>query len=277
VQAATARAHRASMALSGAVGLLVFGFLGLLYVSARRAHALAQDRMAIAAAVSHELRTPVAAILTVAENLRDGVVSAPEQVAAYGAVLAGEAQRLHRTVEHTLALTRPSGGVFERVDLVDVAKTAVARVQAQHPEALLHLDAPGPTFVVADADALEGALVNLIENAVKYGAGRPVDISVRSAQGRVEIRIEDRGIGLAEGEAARVFEPFYRGAEARRVAPGIGLGLPLVRRVAEVHGGRVQAAAREGGGARFTVSLPRSETRGRTREPVFDHKVNPSG
>ena len=105
--------------------------------------------------------------------------------------------------------------------------------------------------MLADATLLGRALANLIDNAKKHGGGVEA-LRVRRADGKVSIEVEDGGEGFAEGDEGRVFEPFFRRSENG----SLGLGLALVKRIAEAHGGRAYAANREGGGAKVGMELP---------------------
>jgi signal transduction histidine kinase len=102
---------------------------------------------------------------------------------------------------------------------------------------------------------------NLFENARRYGAGSPIEASVvAKTDATARLCIEDRGPGVPEAEREKIFEPFYRPAGIRESADGgVGLGLSLVRKIAEHHGGSVRCVAREGGGTRFEVQLPTIE------------------
>lgn len=117
---------------------------------------------------------------------------------------------------------------------------------------LLPADLP---LVPIDAVLVEQMLINLVENAIKYGGVGPIEVCGRATGAGVEITVADRGPGVPPGSEGRVFEKFYRGAQAG-AARGAGLGLAICRAVAMAHGGEITAGNREGGGAVFTVTLP---------------------
>jgi signal transduction histidine kinase len=252
LEAAVAASRRRNLALSGGVLALLGVVVALISVSARRAQALARRQMEFVAAVSHELRTPVAVINSAAGNLADGVVGDPARVKRYGATIQTEARRLGDTVErvlqlaglgsgHPLPMTRVAPGAFVheavRLTAADAAEAGV-QVHVELPD-----DLPA---VLGDAGTLQSAVQNLVGNAIKYaGADRWVRVAV-----------EDHGAGLDADEQRLVFEPFFRGkAAVANQIKGSGLGLSLVRRISDAHGGRVDLASTPGHGSTFTMSL----------------------
>ena len=251
------------------IGLGILALLGgsaaFLAVAGHRARALARQQVTFVAAVSHELRTPLAAIRSAGQNLADGVVSDPEQVRRYGAMVQREGERLTALVEQTLELSGMLGrGRSVRLEEVDPAHLVGEVLSEVRPREPVEVDVPsglGP--VVADGVALRSALRNLVDNALKHGAGQSVAVHARMAgmaggPRELQLVVEDGGPGVPSGEAEHLFEPFYRGAAARQHGvPGSGLGLSLVRHVAEAHGGRVSVGAGPGGrGVAFTLHLP---------------------
>ncbi len=251
------------------IGLGVLALLGgsaaLLALSGHRARTLARQQVAFVAAVSHELRTPLAAIRSAAENLADGLVTDHERVRHYGTIIHRESDRLAALVEQTLELSgmldsdrSPSR---QEVDAADLVSEVLAELR---PKADVVVDVPdGLAGITGDAAGLRSALRNLIDNALKHGDGQWLAVRARMILGRrgareLQLVVEDRGPGVRSDEQARLFEPFYRGALAReRRVPGSGLGLSVVRQVAEAHGGRVSVAAGPSGlGAVFTLHVP---------------------
>jgi signal transduction histidine kinase len=271
LDAALARARRGNAALSSGI-LLLLGFAAVaLAVSARRAQETARRQLEFTATVSHELRTPLAAIRSLADNLADGIVRDPGQARLYGAQIAHQGERLTEMVELVLALSAQEAGrqprSRRRVELAPLLQDARREALAGHPAARVELDLPeGLPAVVGDPSMLRRAVQNLVANALKHGGapGAPPWAGVRavSPPGRREVRIEvsDRGPGIPAVERKRLFEPFFRGERARAAQiPGAGLGLHLVRRVAEAHGGRVEVRSTAGQGSTFTLSLPAGE------------------
>jgi signal transduction histidine kinase len=246
-------------------------------VSTRRAQALARQQMEFVAAVSHELRTPVSVIGAAAGNLADGVVADPQRVRKYGETIQGEARRLAETVERVLQLAGIAAGrAAASQSLIDPAELVHEAIGECRPE----IEAAGVTVETAIAEnlpqiggdraALRSALRNLISNGVKYGGtARWIRVSAKVPDGgtrltptAVVFTVEDRGLGIDAEDRKHVFEPFYRGREAvSQQIQGSGLGLNLVLRIAEAHGGRVQVTSEPGKGSTFTLMLPAAPDR----------------
>jgi signal transduction histidine kinase len=273
LSAAVAKTRARNLAIGLGVLALLGGSAAFLAVAGHRARALARQQVTFVAAVSHELRTPLAAIRSAGQNLADGVVSDPEQVRRYGAMVQREGERLTALVEQTLELSGMLGrGRSVRLEEVDPAHLVGEVLSEVRPREPVEVDVPaglGP--VVADGVALRSALRNLVDNALKHGEGQSVAVHARMAgmaggARELQLVVEDGGPGVPTGETEHLFEPFYRGAAARaQGVPGSGLGLSLVRRVAEAHGGHVSVGAGPGGrGVAFTLHLPLAsvETRG---------------
>ena len=174
-----------------------------------------------------------------------------------------EVDHLIRLVEDLLLFSRSAatmGFPRERVEiepLVLEALEAGAR-RAQGAGVTVRADALEPAVVLGDAGALRRAVLNLVDNAVKYTpAGGKVEISLLVAEGEARIVVRDTGIGIDPADAARIFDPFVRLDAARtRDAGGSGLGLALVRAIVEAHGGTITVDSTPGAGSRFTVRLP---------------------
>lgn len=278
LEAAVASVRLRNLMISSGVLLLLTLAVGLIVVSARRAQSLARQQMEFVAAVSHELRTPVSVIGAAAGNLADGVVGDPQRVRKYGETIQGEARRLAETVERVLQLAGIAAG---RAAASQTVIDPALLVQEAIAECRTEIDAAGATVETAIADdlpaiggdhaALRSALRNLISNAVKYGgAARWVRVSAalpetgaRATPAAVMFTVEDRGIGIDAEDRRHVFEPFYRGREAvAQQIQGSGLGLNLVQRIADAHGGRVQVASEPGKGSTFTLWLPAATAHG---------------
>lgn len=267
LEAAVAASRRRNLGLSGGILALLGVVVALIAVSARRAQALARRQMEFVAAVSHELRTPVAVINSAASNLADGVVADPARVARYGATIQTEARRLGDTVERVLQLAGLGSGrplPMTRVAPDALVREAVRLASADAAEAGVHVHveiAPNLPPVMGDAGALQSAVHNLVGNAIKYaGADRWVRVAVtaqRAPRSEVVISVEDHGAGLDAEEQQLVFEPFFRGKTAvAHQIKGSGLGLSLVKRISDAHGGRVQLVSAPGKGSTFTICLP---------------------
>jgi signal transduction histidine kinase len=226
--------------------------------------------------LSHELRTPLTSLRMFVEMLREGRVRDEAEAKECLDVVAQETERLQSLVERVLqfaSFTRGRAPIeLKSADAGEVARRAVAlfRKRAESAQASLELvvESPLPESIL-DRNAVLQVLLNLLDNAVKYGGenGAKIRVGVRpegpvGTAGGVVIEVEDSGPGVPERERELVFEEFYRGDDtlSRRVE-GTGIGLAVARRIALAHGGRIEVSRSERlGGARFTVTLPDAET-----------------
>ncbi len=264
IDAAVRSQQRRNTALSASI-LGVLGLsAGLVFFSARRLQKAAAQQVEFVAAVSHELRTPLAVIRSAADNLADGVVQDQDQAKRYGSLIRDESVRLTDMVEHVLEFAgadSPARAARGPVDVTEAARAAVSGMAALAAErkARVEVETPGQALRVnGDLSHLTRAISNLVGNALKYGGEAPqVTVRLRGDSEAVTIAVADQGSGLDASELPRLFEPFYRGRRASEAqVPGSGLGLALVRRIVESHGGRVSGANGPGGGALFTIELP---------------------
>jgi two-component system sensor histidine kinase KdpD len=221
-----------------------------------------QARSALLSAVSHDLRTPLASMTGSAGVLLDHPSDLGEgERRELLETIREEGDRLGRLVNNLLDLTRLESGALqvrkEWYPLEEVISSALGRLGARLEGRQVKVDLPQEVLLAPmDPILLEQVFINLLENAVKYSpVGSPIDISARSSAGEVVVEIGDRGPGLPPGEEQRVFERFYRVADGRR-AEGAGLGLAVCQAILKVHGGRIEAANRPGGGTRFSFALP---------------------
>jgi heavy metal sensor kinase len=215
-----------------------------------------------AADAAHELRTPLTVLKGGIEVALRGARSAEE----YRAVLASsleEVDRLVRLAEDLLLLSRSTAGTGSPRRPVDLEPLLLevldlgARL-AQGTGVSLRINDAAPATVLGDPLALRRAVLNLVENAVKYTpAGGKVELSLRSADGEAWLAVADTGIGLEPADAARIFEPFVRLDAARsRETGGTGLGLSIARAIVLAHGGSIGVESQPGAGSRFTIRLP---------------------
>jgi signal transduction histidine kinase len=254
--------RRRNLAVSFGILLALATGLAVIFFSMRRAHELARLQMEFVAGVSHELRTPLSVICSAGDNLAEGHVTAADQVKKYGAVIRLEGRRLSQMVEQVLSYaSAESGRARLALKPVDIGRMVAGAVEMSGDGVKVEAgDAIGS--VMGDEAALMRAVRNLVDNALIHG-GAPVTVRVATAGETARIAVEDHGAGLPEDELKRVWDPFYRGRGAQEEQrPGSGLGLALVQRIAEEHGGRVEAENLVAGGARFTLILPRTEDRG---------------
>ncbi|MCB9903753.1 MAG: HAMP domain-containing histidine kinase [Planctomycetes bacterium] len=229
-----------------------------------RERRLAELKSTFIANVSHELRTPLASILLMAENLEEGRVSDPASQGRYHANIRREAQRLRRLVSDVLdfsRLERGAGPRLEREELdlgawgTSVADEALDRGARDGVALGVDVAALHGEHGRIDGDALRRVVINLVDNALKYGGGE-VRFAARVADGELELVVEDRGPGIPPAEREAVFDPFRRLDDGEGPA-GTGLGLAIVRALVEAHGGRVSIGSGEDGrGARFEARVP---------------------
>ena len=178
-----------------------------------------------------------------------------------------ESSRLARLVDNLLSMTRLDAGAIEVekqwFPLEDVIGSALGRLRKELTGRPVKKElAPSLPLIPLDGVLIEQVLVNLLENALKYGgAGSPLDISARVEKEGVVVGVSDRGPGLAEGEEERVFEKLFRGSASTDSGErGAGLGLAIARAIVSAHGGRIWAENRSGGGASFYFLLPFGES-----------------
>ena len=216
--------------------------------AATRIEALLQSHKSLLANASHELRSPLARLKMAVSMLDDA--SGPQREAMRREI-DGNIAELDALVDEVLLASRLDGTQgLERndeVDLLGLAAEEAARVGAE---------VAGESLLVrGDERLVRRALRNLLENARRYGGGE-VQLQVRRRAASVEARVCDRGGGVPEAYRERIFEPFFRLPGHAEKAGGVGLGLALVRQIAQRHGGSVRCEPREGGGSCFTLTLP---------------------
>lgn len=217
--------------------------------AAARVEALVQSNKSLLANASHELRSPLAR-MKLAVAMLDEV--SPAQRERLKREIETNVAELDALVEEVLLASRlDAAETLDRrdpVDLLGLAAEEAARVDAE---------VAGPALQVrGDERLLRRALRNLLENARRYGGGEVSVELARAPNGQAEVRVCDRGAGVPEAYRERIFEPFYRLPGHAEQAGGVGLGLSLVRQIAQRHGGSVRCEARPGGGSLFVFALP---------------------
>ncbi len=219
-------------------------------------------RAALLASLSHDLRTPLATIRGAASTLRElGAALPPAARLDLAVAIDEEAARLARHVDNLLQMTRLRAGLDLRTDWIDandVAHGAVARARRAFPDRTITLDPdPAHRLVKADATLLEQAVFNLIDNAAKFSHDS-VRVVVRGASDGLLFRVDDSGPGIAQGDLAHVFEPFFRSPGTG--AEGTGLGLAIVAGIARALGGDAFAASpgADGAATSVTIRLPQA-------------------
>jgi signal transduction histidine kinase len=261
-----------------AVGLILSAVAaaGIGLVSAWRAFQrqlrLAEMTSNFVSSVSHELRSPLASVRLMAESLDQGRITESEKQKGYFRLIVQECRRLSALVENVLDFSRIHQGrkryEFEPIDLAALVRQTVALMvplaEERQVSLILEDSQPGSADLQPcwDGQAMQQALVNLVDNAIKHApAGTEVKIGIAVVNPETEpiirITVEDAGQGIPVEEQERIFEPFYRlGSELRRETRGIGIGLSIVKHIAEAHGGRVLVHSTSGQGSRFTLELP---------------------
>lgn len=250
------------------VAILVVCLLAAAYAvyrSIRRQVALARMKSDFVSNVSHELRTPLALIRMYTETLEMGRIPDEERRMAYLRVISQEAERLTHLVNHILNFSRMEAGrktyASAPVDLNEVVETVFRLYEptlGQQGFTITPRLAPDLPLLIGDRDALTEALVNLIDNAVKYSRDdRRITIETGTETGGVFVAVEDHGIGIAAADQRRVFEKFYRVSTGLvHQTRGTGLGLAIVDHIVRSHGGRVVLRSAPGEGSRFSLHLP---------------------
>jgi signal transduction histidine kinase len=263
IERATTLEMRRNLLLSYLVLVLLAGVVLGFYSLLRRALHLRDREHEFVATVTHELRTPIAAMHAVADNLADGIVTKPGQVREYGHALLDEGRRLRSLVDRVLLYAGLHGAHFsrptDRLDLSSLVAETCERVESI-ANLTVHIQ-PGIPTIVADRVAIEAVILNLLTNAVKHNdPGTPITMSVSIERGTgtiLVVTVGDHGIGIPRDEIRRVTEPFVRGAASRdRQVPGTGLGLSLVRRIADTYRGTLRIHSVAGHGTTVTVRIP---------------------
>jgi signal transduction histidine kinase len=230
----------------------------------RQAIAARDQFLAIAA---HELRTPLATLALLVDHL---ITPAPSPAAGDGgavdgqqlAILKRQIERLTGLVAQMLDVARITRGGLDLVpgpvDLRGVVREVLERfgLEIQRRRVTVTVNTPEPVQGIWDAARVDQVATNLISNALKYGAGRPIEISVRGDTSLATLTVRDHGVGIPDDELSKVFGPFARAATARHHA-GLGLGLWIVQQIVQASGGRITVDSRLHEGSTFTVELPR--------------------
>lgn len=252
--------------LLSTVGLFTLGGSFFVVRAVRRELALARMQEDFVAAVSHEFRTPLTTIRQIAETLEDGRFATEERRQSYYRSLGVAADRLQRLVEDLLDFRRVAEYRRAPLDVRPFSTQIVQDFERTVTDSGFRVELGDvPEAVVnADQEAVGRALWNLLDNAVKYsGASRDVAVNVRIEGSTVKWDVRDHGIGVAASDRARIFDQFYRAEAARRAGiRGTGIGLAMVARIAQAHGGRVDVEPAAGEGSVFTLTIPMEDNNG---------------
>jgi signal transduction histidine kinase len=260
---------------------LVVLCLAALWISLRQASEeiqLAESKSAFLANVSHELKTPLSLIRMAGETLEMGRVQSDEERRRFLHMISRECRRLTHMINHVLDFAMIEAGKkefrFHPVDLARVVRETIEvfEPQLQERQFEVRVDVPPDLPAVeADAEAVTRCLMNLLDNAVKYSKDRRlIEVTARvrppgtdGDRGEARLAVTDHGVGLAAHDRDRIFEKFFRVEQGLvHDVKGSGLGLSLVRQIAEAHGGHVEVESSPGQGSTFTLVLPARQDRG---------------
>jgi len=222
--------------------------------------------------VSHELRTPITSIRGYVETLLDGAIDNRDAALQFLEIVLLKSEQLGEIIDDLLALSKIEKDVsegevdFEHQQLLPVLERAVQNCQPRAAEKNVNIDlyCESSTYLLINETLLEHAVANLLNNAIIYSKkGETVDVradrEVRDGQDYVNIRIIDRGIGIAQEHLSRLFERFYRSDKARnRQNGGTGLGLAIVKHIVQAHNGTVDVSSTYGKGSEFIITLKSS-------------------
>jgi signal transduction histidine kinase len=247
--------------LLGVAAAVSFGGLFMLHRTLRRERQLNEMKSQFVASVSHELRAPVASIRLMADALEEGKV-APETAREFHRLIAREGARLSTLVGNVLDHARiEQGRKVWKMESCDLSSLVADTVRVMEPLAqekgITLKEVLSSVEANVDADAIQQALVNLLDNAIKFsprGATVTTTLSINEERSSWCLSVRDEGPGIPKEEQARIFERFYRpGDELRRETQGTGIGLSLVKSIAEAHGGKVTVESELGKGSTFTL------------------------
>jgi two-component system phosphate regulon sensor histidine kinase PhoR len=224
-------------------------------------------RREFVANVSHELKTPVTSIQGYVETLLDGAMNNSDDRERFLRIVAKHTERLHAILDDLLTLAQVEQERGKRQDLLTrgpirpVLEAAVADCSASAAEKRMRLTVGGSAELAApiNASLLQQAVVNLLKNAIAYSpAGESVDVDCVDGPQDIEVRVRDRGCGIAPEHLPRIFARFYRVDKSRsRESGGTGLGLAIVKHIAQLHGGRAAVESTPGSGSTFSLFLPK--------------------
>ncbi|HLV65421.1 MAG TPA: HAMP domain-containing sensor histidine kinase [Polyangiaceae bacterium] len=265
---AVARRRVLEMVLVALSGIVVIAGIIVIVVAAERERKLSNLKSDFVANVSHELKTPLSLVRMFGELLESGRADTPEKRRQYLQIIVSESERLAALIENVLDFAKVERGKaaydFSESSLPDVVGRAVeaCRVRAEREGVALELEVKGDIpNALLDERAIEIAVINLVDNALKYAPdGKRVVISVARTARQLEVRVTDEGPGIPNDDKKRIFERFFRGKSAtQKRVRGSGIGLALVKHIAEAHGGStwVDDAVPRGSSFAFTVGLAR--------------------
>ena len=257
-----------NLVLVGLAGVLLLAGMLTLLIAVRREHRANQLKSLFISNVTHELKTPLTLIHMFGELLAMGRTSDPGTAREYAEIITRESDRLSRLIDNVLDFSRIERGKaaydFAPGQLTQVVERGLDLVRYRAEQAGFRLStrlAPDLPPVMMDDNAMTLLVLNLLENALKYGGterGAEIVVSLEQAgESEQLLTVADHGPGIPPADLGRIFDRFYRGTSARQAgARGSGIGLSLVKHIAEAHGGTVQVESGEGQGATFSLRIP---------------------
>ena len=256
---------RTAYLILGALSLLMGAGMLLTYRNVARELALAKLKSDFVSNVSHELRTPLALIRLYAETLELGRISNRAKHQEYYEIIRKESERLTSLINNILDFSRIEAGKkeysFRETDVADLVRSTLESYRFEIEQNGFYfeqkIDNNVPPLRV-DREAIARSLLNLVNNAVKYSANEKyLGVHLYHRNGRVNLEVVDRGIGIPAKEQPKIFEKFYRvGDPLVHNTKGSGLGLSLVRHIVRAHGGEVRVESAPGRGSKFIITLP---------------------
>jgi signal transduction histidine kinase len=254
-----------SLLILAVLSVLMIGGLVLTYRSVNKQVALARLKSDFVSNVSHELRTPLALIRLYAETLELGRITKDDKKGEYYSIIRKESERLTALINNILDFSRIEAGAkeydFRETDIAELVRNTLDSYRFQIEQqgfALEEQIEPGIPRVRVDREAIARALVNLVNNALKYSDHEKfLGVRLYRENALLKLEVSDRGIGIERHEQRRIFEKFYRTCDPLvHNTKGSGLGLSLVRHITHAHGGQVEVESTPGRGSKFTMSLP---------------------
>ncbi len=265
--------HRSFLILA-CLSLVIIGGLVLTKHIVSKEMALARLKSDFVSNVSHELRTPLALIRLYAETLELGRITTPEKKQQYYRIIRKESERLTALINNILDFSRIEAGrkeyEFRKTDIAELVRNTLDSYRYQIEQQGFafeeSIDSNLPAVPV-DREAIARALVNLVNNALKYSSDEKfLGVKLYRENGLVKLEVADHGIGIERRDQSKIFEKFYRAGDPLvHNTKGSGLGLSLVRHITHAHGGEIAVESTPGKGTKFTLSLPLSSA---TQQPA---------
>ena len=256
--------HR-SLLILGCLSLLIVGGLVLTRHIVNKEMALARLKSDFVSNVSHELRTPLALIRLYAETLELGRITTSDKKQQYYRIIRKESERLSALINNILDFSRIEAGrkeyEFRETDIAELVSNTLDSYRYQIEQQGFAFEEsidPNLPAVHVDREAIARALVNLMNNALKYSSDQKfLGVKLYRDNGAVKLEVADRGIGIARRDQAKIFEKFYRAGDPLvHNTKGSGLGLSLVRHISQAHGGDISVESTPGKGSKFILSIP---------------------